>query len=131
MTDLTLDTAVRALMAEFVGLYNEGDADGIAGVYAEDSHRFDAFGGHADGREAVRVMYREEIARRGAEAKNSPGQELELDINIVLPLSASQALVDGLIRFRGRRRRFTAVARRDAEGWRLQLGRVHPPAEAG
>ena len=128
MTDPSLEIAVRALMTEFVGLYNEGDPDGIAAVYTDDGHRFDAFGGHADGREAVRVMYREEIDRRGPEPKNPPGQERELDINIVLPLSSSQALVDGLIRFRGRRRRFTAVARRGPDRWRLQLGRVHPPA---
>ena len=118
---------VRALMNRFVALYNAGDAEDIALLYTDNGHRFDDRGAHAQGRDAVRAMYEQEIGRR-AVRRNPPDAELSLEVDFILLVAPGRALVDGLILFRGKRRRFTVVAAQKGPDWRLFVGRVHPPA---
>ncbi|MEE2638441.1 MAG: hypothetical protein VYE68_14565 [Acidobacteriota bacterium] len=105
-------------------LHTEGDADGIAGIYPEDSHRFDVFGGQTRGRAEAWAMYVAEIDSRGAKHRNPLDAEMALDLDFILPLSPSTGLVDGLVPFRGRYRRFTVIARQEPDRWHLAADRV-------
>ncbi|CAM2010841.1 nuclear transport factor 2 family protein [Acanthopleuribacter pedis] len=57
------DVSPRALIQNWVDLFNQGDADGLAALYAKDAVNFQVCLAPIEGRENIRAMFAGEFAK--------------------------------------------------------------------
>jgi uncharacterized protein (TIGR02246 family) len=112
--------SVRAMWAHFEELYNKGDADGVAGLYALDADRITLRGEVAHGRAEILGQYVAELARREADKDILP-LHAEFTIRFLRPdvaLLDAKAVLTGQIKFQ-----FTVIATKASGHWLIAAGR--------
>ena len=118
--DLALEEpAVRELWARFDELFNQGDAEGVAALYAPDADRTSSPGGRvARGRAEIQDMYAALIANRDANWE----PPTTIRIRFVRP---DVALLDGVARTAPGRVlfSFTVVMTKENGRWWIAAGR--------
>lgn len=112
--------SVRAMWARFEEFYNKGDADGVAGLYAEDADRITLRGEVAHGRAEIREQYVAELARREADTAIQP---LRAEFTIRF-LRSDVALLDAKAVWTVQRKiQFTVIATKESGQWLIAAGR--------
>ena len=119
----TDEAAIRDIVRAVDRLYNEGNSEALAQVYAEAADRRDAAGQHAKGRREVREMY-ETIFRGRQSRRNGPDNQTRFDGDVRF-LRSDVALVDGFYTLPDRRRGpYTLVITKDKKRWEIAAGRA-------
>ena len=82
------EQAVRTSAAQFVEAFNQGDADAIAALWADDAEYLAPDGNHYVGREAIRELYAQIFT-------DTPGLQLQVDDLVVRVGAAGVAFEEG------------------------------------
>ena len=115
------EDAIRAVWARFEQFVENGDAEGISGLYALDSDRFASVSQKAVGRAEVLEQYRAVISARDADETTI--RPFHADITIRF-LRADVAIADGVYDVRpGVTGYFTVILTNEDGQWWIAAGR--------
>lgn len=123
------EEAVRAVFREYEEAFNAGDADRLAALWDElgDVSSL-ATGGITTGREEVRKLWMQSIARR---AQQKTPTTLAVRVAAVRFLTPTIALADGSFEYRAGQaaaaeERYSSVVVKTRDGWKIGSARVAP-----
>ena len=115
------EDAVRAMWHQFETYFDDSDVDGVASLYASDSDRFTNDGRRAEGRNDIRQVYAEIIARRALGPLITKGYHANISVRFLRP---DVAIVDGISkRTPGVTSYFTIVVTKEDGDWLIAAGR--------
>ena len=123
----TDETAVDALVADWIAAHNNGDAEALAEFYAPDADFVGIDGQVVSGRDAVVAMYAEVFAGR-------PGNQASVSLDSRRFVSPETCIDDGTWEVTGflpagspTEGRYTTVFRKQAGRWRILCARTMVP----
>jgi uncharacterized protein (TIGR02246 family) len=115
------EDAVRAMWHQFETYFDDSDVDGVASLYALDSDRFSNDGSKVEGRNDVREVYAEIIAKRALGPPRTKGYHADISVRFIRP---DVAIVDGISkRTPGVTSYFTLVVTKEDGDWLIAAGR--------